>query len=170
MSSGIKKNTYGGPKRSNAAGAELLEGVRQMHQAVMTGNLEGFKVREIQIPEPSEYGAKEVRSLRDSLDLSQPMFAKVIGVSPEAVEHWEQGLRTPGASTRRLMDQIRARPEEFLFWLVRNHPKRPTPGAGELESRKARAVEMLKLVTRVLNRQEIDKAVGEAFNSAEVGS
>jgi len=169
MAKRVMKQTRKEPKRTNAAGAELLEGVRQVYEAVMTGNHEGLKVREVQIPEPSRYGAKEVRSLRDSLELSQPQFASIIGVSAEAVEHWEQGLRTPGASARRLMDHIRARPEEFLFWFLRNYASIPAPGAGDQGSQKPRAMQMLKLAARILSRQEIEKAIREVYSTADVG-
>lgn len=36
-----------------------------------------------------------IRDLRRRLGLSQPAFAVRLGVSVQAVRHWEQGLRTP---------------------------------------------------------------------------
>lgn len=36
-----------------------------------------------------------IRELRRRLGLTQPAFAVRLGVSVQAVRHWEQGLRTP---------------------------------------------------------------------------
>jgi len=36
-----------------------------------------------------------VKALRSRLALSQPAFADRLGVSVQAVRHWEQGIRTP---------------------------------------------------------------------------
>jgi putative transcriptional regulator len=150
-------------RKTNDAGRELLAGVRQMHEAVTTGSLTGFKVNQISVPEPSEYEAADVRALRDSLNLTQALFARVVGVSTETVEHWEQGLRHPAASARRLMDQIRSRPDSFLFWLLRNLPAPASSHLAADDATKDRAKAMLRLAARVLSRREMVEAVREAY-------
>jgi len=142
-----------------------MEGVRQMHEAVTTGNLSAFKVHEVRVPNPSEYTPADVQALRDTLSLTQAMFGQVIGVSTETVEHWEQGLRRPAASARRLMDQIKSSPDAFLFWLMRNAPS-PAKRAGKEEMRdatKAAATAYLKLAARLLSQREMAQAVREAY-------
>jgi DNA-binding transcriptional regulator YiaG len=44
----------------------------------------------VEIEEPARYGPADIRGVRDSLGLSQPLFAKLIGVSPALVKLWEQ--------------------------------------------------------------------------------
>jgi len=47
--------------------------------------------------------AKEVKSLRVSLHLTQVKFAGVVGESPSAVESWEQGKRQPSGAASQLI-------------------------------------------------------------------
>lgn len=70
-------------------------------------------VRTISVHEPGVYSAQDVQQLRHRLAVSQAIFAKLIGVSPELVQHWEQGITSPRATARRLMDEIGRDPERF---------------------------------------------------------
>lgn len=47
------------------------------------------------------------------------VFARLVGVTPAQVEHWEQGRRTPAPMASRLLDRISADPAGFLAALVR---------------------------------------------------
>jgi DNA-binding transcriptional regulator YiaG len=107
------------PSKSNAVGRELLAAVKQMHDAVVTGDMTGFRVREVEIPAPEQYGPKQVRRLRDALGVTQRTFARLLGVSPELVEHWEQGRRTPVPIACRLLDRISADPRQFVADLMK---------------------------------------------------
>jgi putative transcriptional regulator len=117
----MKKNSKARPTsvRTNAAGRELLAAVRQMHHAVTTGDYSGLTIRTVEILEPSEYDAAAVRALRHRLGTSQAIFAHLMGVSTELVQGWEQGLVSPRAIARRLMDQIKTNPKEFVAKNVR---------------------------------------------------
>ncbi|WP_455362006.1 helix-turn-helix transcriptional regulator [Streptomyces sp. SYSU K21746] len=53
------------------------------------------------------------RELREAAGLSQQEIADVIGVTRQAVSHWEAGIRTPrGALLDRYIDAIRALREQ----------------------------------------------------------
>jgi DNA-binding transcriptional regulator YiaG len=39
-----------------------------------------FTARTIEIPDPSEYSARDVRELRESLHVTQAIFARLLGV------------------------------------------------------------------------------------------
>ncbi|KRK88589.1 hypothetical protein FD17_GL002461 [Lentilactobacillus sunkii DSM 19904] len=56
--------------------------------------------------------AANITNLRLSLNMSQEMFAEVIGVSTSTVRAWEQGKRHPNTSIFRLIT------------LIQNDPKR----------------------------------------------
>lgn len=47
-----------------------------------------------------------VSELRKSLDMTQKVFASVLGVSPRTVEAWEIGKSTPTPTARKLMKLI----------------------------------------------------------------
>lgn len=104
--------------RANDAGRRLMEGVRQMHHAAATGDFTGMRIHHLDIPDPGQYRAKGVRALRDTLGVTQRTFARLLGVSPELIEHWEQGLREPSLLARRLLDRIKADPTAYLADLL----------------------------------------------------
>lgn len=79
-----------------------------------------FTVRTVEIVEPGVYDAAAIRRLRRSLQLSQALFAQLLGVSVALVRAWELGARSPAPIARRLLDQVRSDPRSFVA-LVR-HP------------------------------------------------
>lgn len=63
------------------------------------------RTTEFEIPEqPPQLSKTKIKSLReDILGVSQPLFARILGVSPAAVKAWEQGNKKPSGTARRLM-------------------------------------------------------------------
>lgn len=60
--------------------------------------------------------AKDVAAARRSLGVSQPVFAKILGASVQAVRAWEQGAKPPSGMARRLIGEIRHDP---AYWRKR---------------------------------------------------
>ena len=52
--------------------------------------------------------------VRGKLGLSQPKFAATLGISPDTLQNWEQGRRTPTGPARVLL-KIAARHPEVLL-------------------------------------------------------
>jgi putative transcriptional regulator len=106
-------------------GARIKESLEELRDALASGQpLESkFTVRTLEVPEPRPHDARSVRALRQSLGVSQAVFARLLGVSNELVEHWEQGIREPKPLARRLLDEISRDPKDYL----RRHttPSRP---------------------------------------------
>ena len=48
------------------------------------------------------------------MDLSQPLFAAALNVSPETIRAWEQGKREPEGPTLRLLEIAEEHPDVFL--------------------------------------------------------
>lgn len=67
------------------------------------------------LPEkPPKMTKKQIKDLRENtLKVSQPVFALILGVSPAAVKAWEQGLKQPSGTARRLMQLFRKDPNSF---------------------------------------------------------
>ena len=57
------------------------------------------------------YSAGDVRGIRYKLELSQPVFAQVLNVSPETVRAWEQGKKHPGGPAARLLEIAENHPD-----------------------------------------------------------
>ena len=64
--------------------------------------------------EPPAYTAAEVRQLRETLQLSQGLFAKVLNVSVNTVRKWEQDERHPSGPSARLLQIAQVHPEYLL--------------------------------------------------------
>jgi DNA-binding transcriptional regulator YiaG len=65
---------------------------------------------------PKPYSSELVKKTRKILNASQAVFAQFLGVSPQTVRAWEQGVNTPRDSACRLMDEIRHDPR---YWQAR---------------------------------------------------
>ncbi len=77
-------------------------------------------VREVDVAAPREYGPADVRAVRESMHVSQGVFAMLVGVSPETVENWEQGLIEPRPMARRLLDLIAANPVGYRSMFLKH--------------------------------------------------
>ncbi|MBX6363426.1 MAG: helix-turn-helix domain-containing protein [Gemmatimonadetes bacterium] len=85
------------------------------------GETEGVRVtrrpvtaRSTKVDRPPNYQAADSRRFRGKMDLSQPVFAKALGVSPPTVRAWEQGKRIPAPLARRLLQIAESDPRMFL--------------------------------------------------------
>jgi putative transcriptional regulator len=50
-----------------------------------------------------KYDAIDIRKLRESVDVSQSQFARMIGVSKDTLQNWEQGRRHPRGPAKALL-------------------------------------------------------------------
>lgn len=127
-----KRSGRGTPAARRAPGAPALPQAdppaRQIEQslceilnAVESGRRpeDVMTARTVEIPDAARYGPAEVKAARAKLGASQTVFARMLGVSPELVQHWEQGLREPNGMARRFLDQMNANPGAFLASLLR---------------------------------------------------
>ena len=73
-------------------------------QAYLAGERDGYGIRNIKVTEP------DVASIRNRTGLSQPAFAKSIGVPLGTLKNWEQGRRRPEGPARVLLSLIEKRP------------------------------------------------------------
>lgn len=65
-------------------------------------------------PRPKPMKPADIRALRESLNASQTLFARLLNVSSNAVESWEQGLREPRQATLKLLHVARKNPDVLL--------------------------------------------------------
>ena len=106
--------------RTNAAGRKLMAALAELKEARRSGDYSGMVIRNVQIPDPGRYSPATIRALRQELSLTQRLFAALIGVSVELVEHWEQGRREPGTLARRLLDEIARDPRRWQSMVRRS--------------------------------------------------
>lgn len=59
---------------------------------------------------------EKIRSLRNMYGESQNVFCRRLGVTADALQHWEQGRGAPNGSALLLMDRLE---EDFLAGKIR---------------------------------------------------
>ena len=57
-------------------------------------------------PEPPKYNKNKIKKVRDSLDISQSILAKILSVNVKTVQSWELGTNSPSGPARRLLQMI----------------------------------------------------------------
>jgi putative transcriptional regulator len=67
--------------------------------------------REAAVAEPPWYDGKAIAQIRESLGVSQPVFAALLGVAPVTLRKYEQGENEPAGPVRRLLQVAEKRPE-----------------------------------------------------------
>ena len=85
-------------------------------RAYLAGERSGFASHEVKVPEP------DVAAIRGKTELSQPIFARSIGVSLGTLRNWEQGRHRPNGPTRVLLALLEKRPS-----IVQEEPGRSSP-------------------------------------------
>ena len=60
------------------------------------------------------YKGKEIKRIRSHFKMSQPVFARLLNVSPETIKAWEQGKRVPDGAAVRLLEVAEDHPEVLL--------------------------------------------------------
>jgi putative transcriptional regulator len=58
------------------------------------------------LPRRPDYGAPEVRRIRAATRMSQPLFARLLGVDKSAVAQWERGAKRPSGPALRLLEVL----------------------------------------------------------------
>ena len=95
---------------------ELVEGLHHLCDALEAGapleRVATVRTYQIAFTLP-DLGPTAIRTIRESLGLSQTLFAAFLGVGLPTVRSWEQGQRQPSAMARRFLGEIRDDPK---YW------------------------------------------------------
>ena len=76
---------------------------------------ESLNLREAELPgRPKPMKPADIRALRESLNASQALLARLLNVSSNAVESWEQGIREPRQATLKLLHIAKKNPGVLL--------------------------------------------------------
>ena len=58
------------------------------------------------LPPRPDYGAPEIKRIRAATRMSQPVFARLLGVDKSAVAQWERGAKRPSGPALRLLEVL----------------------------------------------------------------
>jgi putative transcriptional regulator len=97
------------PPRFERLKAGLEEAIRDARGEIT------LKTTVLELPDPPpEVGADEVTRVRLGAQMSQAVFARLLGVSTKTVQSWEQGTRRPSQAALRLLQVFRQDPKGVL--------------------------------------------------------
>ncbi len=84
----------------------LVKGVREMKRHMVGKSVRG--ARTTQLSEP------DVRAIREAARISQPQFAKLIGVNVRTLQNWEQHRTRPTGPARALLKIVASNPKSAI--------------------------------------------------------
>ena len=84
---------------------ELLQSIKDMRE-IMAGKRKPSRI--------FVFDRLEVKAIRKRLRVSQPQFARLIGVSAATLRNWEQGRTRPEGAARALLKVAARRPDAVL--------------------------------------------------------
>lgn len=91
----------------------LLKGMKEA-VAFQKGQI-SLRNTTLELPaEPPEFSKTKVKEIREELNVSQPVFAQILGVSDGTVKAWESGANNPSGSSARLIQLAEKDPETFM--------------------------------------------------------
>ena len=100
---------------------ELVESVRQM-KAIEAGRTKPARL--IRAADLLQGAAPDVAALRARFKLSQAKFAKLLGISVDTLQNWEQGRRRPEGPAKVLLRVVASHPEALLTTEPRRRRRR----------------------------------------------
>jgi putative transcriptional regulator len=86
---------------------ELQDTAKDMHGA---GTLDTTTMREFDalcLPPVKKLSPRQIRSLRASIKVSQPVFAAYLNISPSTIRQWENGDKEPSGPSLKLLNIVR---------------------------------------------------------------
>lgn len=110
--------------RAGTVEASMFRGLEEA-VAFTRGDRRGARVSSVSVTARTatarrapRFTATRVRKLREGLNLSQPVFAASLNLSPETVKGWEQGKKRPGGPAARLLEFAERHPQLLAEALV----------------------------------------------------
>ncbi len=64
--------------------------------------------------EPPTFSKTSIKKIRESLHVSQSIFARLLGVSSATIKSWEQGEKEPSSPARKLLQIVIINPKILL--------------------------------------------------------
>jgi len=69
----------------------------------------------VKIPEIKKITPSRIKRIRDKINISQTVFARLLNVSASSIRQWEQGKRFPTGSTKVLLDLLDKEPQVLNY-------------------------------------------------------
>ncbi len=97
----------------NKAFKSIMKGLEESLEYAKGDKSKARKMN-VTVAELPAYRDKEIKRIREDLNLSQRNFAFVLGVSQKTVEAWESGRNMPQGIARRFLQMLQFGGKKFL--------------------------------------------------------
>ncbi len=87
------------------------------------GNSKKTRTRVIHIPALPNYRGSEIKAIRIRYQLTQKLFAELLGVSPKTIEAWEAGKNIPQGPAQRFLSVLDQDGETQNAYIQNNNRK-----------------------------------------------
>ncbi len=92
----------------------IMESLGQARQHAR-GERHDLRTTRLELPAvPKHLSSEEITGIRQRLNYSQAVFARVLNVSLKTVQGWEQGIREPSDAALKLLSIANKHPEVLL--------------------------------------------------------
>jgi putative transcriptional regulator len=82
------------------------EMARDLFQAGAMDEITLRKIKALCLPTKREFRPEDIRRIRLANQVSQAVFAAILGIGKTTVQQWEQGQKKPSGPAQRLLDLI----------------------------------------------------------------
>jgi putative transcriptional regulator len=89
---------------------DIIEGINQAID-YEKGNLKNVRKKVVMVSPVPHYKSIDVKNIRNALNLSQALFASLLGVSVKTVEAWESGRNMPEGPAQRMLELLKNNPD-----------------------------------------------------------
>lgn len=93
---------------------EFIRTVEQVRDHVTGRRKITLRTFKVNVPQVDKIGAREIRSIRTRMNVSQEVFARMLNVPIVTEASWEKGRRNPSGAALRLLQIAKKKPEALL--------------------------------------------------------
>jgi putative transcriptional regulator len=93
---------------------EFIQAVDQVRDHVTGRRKITLRTLNVGVPRVDKIGARQIRSIRTRLNVSQEVFARMLNVPIVTEASWETGRRNPSGAALRLLQIAHKKPEALV--------------------------------------------------------
>jgi len=94
---------------------ELIGAVEDVRDHIQGKRKLTMRESRVRLPDPApEIGPEEIAAVRRALNVSQPVFARLLNVPTVTAVSWEKGRRKPSGAALRLLQVARKHPQTLI--------------------------------------------------------
>lgn len=109
-------------KKSRKIKNEIVEALSELKTALQNGEKLStkFRCKKIVLELHPQFSKEKIKEVRETLQVSQSLFAQFLGVDATSVSKWERGVSEPTGPVCRILDEILINPSYWKERLVKS--------------------------------------------------